>query len=413
MRKIEWTKLAGVAACSLMMIGVAGAQTATDNGTMAGGNMAGGTTAGTGAMAGDTTADTGATAGDTGMGTGAMAGDTNMSGGMMQGGMMNGGMMMSAPMGVTGTVTRYYADRAGFVSAMDVTTAEGVKMVRFAPGMGQRLFTTYPVGSQITVQAVGSGMGSMMRMDAVGLGDMAPMTPMPFMATDLQLLDAQPYVNVGAKAKTVRGTLKGAVTNDMGDVLALIVGGKDGDSLVRVPREFRAVGTGMNIAERTAPLFPRSDIEAIGLEEAMPYGSLSNYKTRLIASAITVNGRSIGINSVTPMMMKKSDTLFGVNLFGGAAMSMDKDQGMAGSMGYMTYQPMGMSGGMQGGDMSGGTMGSGTDTGSGTGTGTDTSGTSAPSSSPTDAAPGTTMGSGTGGTMNGTGGGTTMQGGMQ
>jgi hypothetical protein len=52
----------------------------------------------------------------------------------------------SQPTLVTGTVLRYYVDRSGYVTAMDVQTAEGVQFVRFSPGMGTRLYNTYPVG---------------------------------------------------------------------------------------------------------------------------------------------------------------------------------------------------------------------------------------------------------------------------
>jgi hypothetical protein len=34
-------------------------------------------------------------------------------------------------------------DRSGYVTAMDVQTADGVQFVRFSPGMGSRLYTTY------------------------------------------------------------------------------------------------------------------------------------------------------------------------------------------------------------------------------------------------------------------------------
>src|SRR4028118_1026068 len=80
-------------------------------------------------------------------------------------------MSMSQPTLVTGTVLRYYVDRAGYVTAMDVQTAEGVQFVRFSPGMGTRLYNTYPVGGTASVYVMGSPTS---RWDVVSVGATAP-----------------------------------------------------------------------------------------------------------------------------------------------------------------------------------------------------------------------------------------------
>ena len=296
MRKIDWKNLAGLAAGALMVCGAAQAQPM--DGTMT---------------------------------TPATTMDSNM------------GAM--APMSVTGTVVRYYADRSGYVTAMDLQTADGVKMVRFAPGMGQRLSTTYPVGSQATVYTTSTTMGAMTRMDVVGVGETMPSTMMPsYMASDVDVLQASPYITIGSKIQTVSGTLKGLVTDDMGNVLALIVGGKEKSSLVRVPTEFRATGTMYSTADRATPLFKGAKIDAVGYEEAPRYGALSAYDKRLVATAITVNSHSVGSGSLVPMMAKKYDTILGFNLFGsGKGKTMSGEESSAGKMGYMTYDPNMMS----------------------------------------------------------------------
>lgn len=143
-------------------------------------------------------------------------------------------MSMSQPTLVTGTVLRYYVDRSGYVTAMDVQTADGVQFVRFSPGMGQRLYTTYPVGGQASVYVQGTPYMGGNRWDVVSVGNTmpAPGTMMqPYTVTDAELLDTQPYIMAGAKMVTVRGRLKNLVVNDMGEVVGLVIKG-DGGSMM-------------------------------------------------------------------------------------------------------------------------------------------------------------------------------------
>jgi len=135
---------------------------------------------------------------------------------------------------VTGTVVRYYVDRSGYVSAMDVQTPDGIRMVRFAPGMAQRIVSTYPVGATIAADAplyvtttpmTGRGMTGISRMDVIGMGKTAPSGLMqPYMVSDLELLEAEPYVMAGAHLATVKGNLKNYVVNDAGEIVGLVLG---------------------------------------------------------------------------------------------------------------------------------------------------------------------------------------------
>jgi len=154
--------------------------------------------------------------------------DGTMSGGTMMGGTMGGDsnmMMSSQPTLVTGTVLRYYVDRSGYVTAMDVQTAEGVQFVRFSPGMGSRLYTTYPVGGTASVYVAGS---PTTRWDVVGMGATAPAPGTMMQAytlTDADLLDSEPYIMAGARQTTVTGTLTDLIVNKQGEVVGMVLDG--------------------------------------------------------------------------------------------------------------------------------------------------------------------------------------------
>jgi len=309
---------------------------------------------------------------------------------------MSGSMMSNQPMMVSGTVLRYYVDRSGYVTAMDVQTGEGVRMVRFSPGMAQRVYTSYPVGGQISGYVVGSGMGNMMRYDLVGVGDRMPAAGfMPaYSVSDVDLLKSEPYIMAGAKMVQFSGKLRNVITDDMGEVIGLVIGtdkpqnamgmGMDSanagmsatdssmgggsmggtmqggmmgggmmmngmsDVLVRVPREFRhPMGGAMGGSMRVTPLFKGAMVEVVGFNEAPRYGVMSAYASRVAASALVVDGRAVGAVGIPKMAMGKGRTLFNTNIGG----SSDEEK-RASMMGYTTYGASG-------------TMGSGTMEGSG------------------------------------------------
>lgn len=368
------------------------------------------------------------------------------------------GMTMSSePMQVSGQVLRYYTDASGYVTAMDVQTAEGVRMVRFGPTMGQRFYTTYPVGSTIGapvgdrpptyVYAMGSplsGRSGMARYDVVSVGTTAPSRDLMIMpyALDADVLDSVPNIAIGAKMTTVRGRLRNIITNNRGEVVGIVLASQNfqnmyhnmasgstnanmvgagmtsdttattatgtdttatatgtetttttttttvttetmnatnmmnlqamGDILIRVPRELRHIAPGYSGTERVTPLFKNSDVIATGYPEAPRYGVVSVYNQRIVADAITVNGRAAGALGF-PLMdkNKRAGALFGWN-FGGTG---SPEEQQAASMGYTPYNPgmMGDSTMMTPGTMDPGMAGSGM--GAGTGTGTTGTGT--------------------------------------
>jgi len=268
-----------------------------------------------------------------------------------------------APTALTGTVLRYYTDRSGYVTAMDVQTAEGVRMVRFAPNMAQRLYTTYPVGGQATVYVQNSPWGGSSRYDVVGFGPAAPSYMMqPYMVRDVDLLDSEPMIMMGTKLQSYRGRLDGLIYNGAGEVVALVLdrvssGGQEmGDNvLVRVGRMFRQIspGAGMAASERVAPAFKGADVDVTGYAEAPMYGVVSGFPNRVIANAININRRSVGSLGF-PNRLQSNAPLFGFDL-GGTEMT--PEEVAAGGQGYMPYQTPGT---MSGGTSSNtGTMGTG------------------------------------------------------
>ena len=298
-------------------------------------------------------------------------------------GTMGAGATMSAePTLVSGTIVRYYTDRSGYVTAADVQTANGIQMVHFSPGMGQRLYTASPVGGQVNVWVSPSTMGTG-HWNVVGIGADRPGGGFtaPYGTTAVDLLDSEPYIMAGAQLMTVRGTLRGVVTANNGEVLALVLdkaemgaaalgktakatpvnadsGGASsttsasmggtmrrgvmmnqlaGSVLVRVPRELRHIAPGAMGTGRVTPLFKGSDVTAKGYLEATRYGALSTFSDRLVANAIVVNGRSVGALGVPMMPRGKNKPLFGgldVPLLGGAA---SPEETRAMQLGYSTY----------------------------------------------------------------------------
>ena len=248
--------------------------------------------------------------------------------------MMDSSMPSMAPMMVTGTVVRYYVDRAGYVSAMDVQTADGVRMVRFSPSMAQKITGMYPVGSQATVSATSSMMGGMTRYDLAGMGEMMPAPGammMPMMISELDVLKAQPYVMIGAKSMTYNGKLTGYIAEPAsGEVLALIL---DEKTLVRVPIQNRLPQASM-APEGVTNLLKGADVLVSGIEEAPRYGVMSPYMTRVAATGITIGGQTLGpfgFGKVKPN--KKKSTLFGFDLKIGSA----PEEVMANEQGYATF----------------------------------------------------------------------------
>jgi len=242
----------------------------------------------------------------------------------------------ASPVAVSGTVLRYYMDRSGFVTAMDVQAADGIKMVRFSPSVAQTLTATYPVGSTASVYVTSSPMGgySLAGVGATMPAPTAMSMMMPMMVTPLEVLKSEPYTMVGAKSMRVEGDLTGYIADpESGEVLAIIL---DNSTLVRVPRENRQVQASP-APEGITPLIKGSSVVAYGYPESPRYGSVSPFGTRLIATGIAVGGRALGPLGFGKVMTSSKGSLLGFNLQMGGNATTTPEELSAMGMGYMTY----------------------------------------------------------------------------
>ncbi len=282
--------------------------------------------------------------------TGAQAmDDMKMDNGSMMNSTMTTPTMM--PMLVSGTVQNYYVDRAGYVSAMDVQTADGLKMVRFSPSMAQRVTALYPVGSSASVYVTSSMMGKMTNYDLAGVGPDMP-TPstmmMPANISPIDVLKSTPYIQIGSKEKSFSGKLTGYLSDPMnGEVLGIVL---DNKTLVRIPAMNRLVQASTSPTGIT-PLFANSDIVVRGYEESPLYGVVSPFESRVAASSISVNGQSLGPLGFGKVMSSRKPLLgFDVDFLG--AKSPKNLATDSNSMGYMPYNTTNnMAGGMDNGTM--------------------------------------------------------------
>lgn len=259
----------------------------------------------------------------------------------------NGAMMNSTmttpsmtPTLVSGIVQNYYVDRAGYVSAMDVQTADGVRMVRFSPSMAQRVTSLYPVGSSASVYVTSRMMGEMASYDLAGVGPEMPTPSTMMMPSDIDPIDvlkATPYVQLGAKEMGVSGKLTGYIADPMsGEVLGIVL---DDKTLVRVPMQNRLVQASTSPTGIT-PLFAGANVAVRGYEESPLYGVVSPFEKRIAASSISVNGQPLGPLGFGKIMSSRKPLFgFNINFLGGKA---PKDLSMTtNSMGYSTYNMSG------------------------------------------------------------------------
>lgn len=259
---------------------------------------------------------------------------------MSNDGMMSNKMVSSEPMLVTGTVENYWVDRAGFVSAMSVTTASGTQTIRFSPTKAQTLYNNFKVGDTINVWVTphmmdGHAVAGVW--EARGLGTEMPSVWMPVnMTSDFDWLAATPYVSAGATNMKYNGKLRGVVIDTRGEVLALALDSANGRTLVRVPAEMRQIARGhIGGSERVASLIKGSDVEVLGMMEATRLGHLSSYSQRVAANTIRINGKNAGAISIQMLPMHQRRALLGFDI-GGIENRNMKDRN-ASNMGYMVY----------------------------------------------------------------------------
>lgn len=246
-----------------------------------------------------------------------------------------------APMPLSGTVQRYYVDRTGFVTAADIQTADGVRMVRFSPSLASSLTSMYPVGSTASIYVTSSTMNGMTRYDLAGTTSTMPapaaMYP-PIMVSDIEILKSQPFTTIGAKVQQYSGKVTGAISDpDSGEVLALVL---DDKTLLRIPLENRQPQASP-APEGVSPLFKGSRVVAYGYPEAPRYGAVSPFSERVIATSLSINGHQVGALGFGKLQ-RDSKSLFGFNIpfFGGG--SPVDDPFKRSDMGYTAYSSTAM-----------------------------------------------------------------------
>jgi len=200
----------------------------------------------------------------------------------------------TAPTLVSGTVESYMVDRTGYVTAIKVKDSAGASQwIRFPANRASTIYGTYPTGGPIDVWVVpGRWKG---QWTAVGTGRDTPDVWWRVIdTTDADWLNAEPYIETGAREVTVSGTLAGKVLNDEGEIVALKLKTPNGMALVRVPPQVRQIAPGYKGSEGVTPLFRGADVTVVGTPEAPRKGGLMAYNSYIAGNAFSVNGQNVG-----------------------------------------------------------------------------------------------------------------------
>ena len=193
------------------------------------------------------------------------------------------------PLQISGTIQRYYINRAGLVSAMDVQTLGAMERVHFEPTLAAGLTASYPVFSEINAWVLTRTEdqpvpGVEKSWNLLGMGEEEPEYDprKASVSTDIELLDAEPAAAApGAEAK---GILTDVVRNDAGDVVGLVL---DNVVIVRVSPALRA---GKGAADATTISLGNA-VSVVGSKQLPADGQISIYNQRLSATEVSVNGR--------------------------------------------------------------------------------------------------------------------------
>jgi hypothetical protein len=244
------------------------------------------------------------------------------------------------PVLLTGTVLRYYTDKTGYVTAADIQTADGVKMVHFPANRAAYLYANAPVGGAVNVWVAPSAADAK-TWNVVGYGADRPEvwwnTSLP---SDVAWLQAEPYFDAGVRETSIGGNLKGVVTGNNSEILALVVKNDKGWVLVRVSPQLRQVAPGHDATRRVTPLMRNALVYVVGMPEAPRVGGLSNYATTIAAETIRINGDTVGAIGLPAIQERNSDTFLGFNIGGSINNDMSLEEMRANNLGYHRYQPV-------------------------------------------------------------------------
>lgn len=206
--------------------------------------------------------------------------------------MMKDHMMESNPVQVSGTVEKYYTDRSGLVTALDLSnTAGNVWKVRFAPSWARRLLDNNPVGSTLDAWVVARHVHGMDVSDLVSIGVDRPDR---FLTDDFhtgtQRLNSRAWIWRDSAEENVTGGLKRIIVSEKGEVLALVL--NDG-TLVRVPRTVKNQEQGAHGSASVAELFEGAEVTAWGPQVWGARGDVSIYGRRIASNGLSINGKTV------------------------------------------------------------------------------------------------------------------------
>jgi hypothetical protein len=197
--------------------------------------------------------------------------------------------MSSPPIQISGTVEKYYTDRSGLVTALDLNaTAGGVHKIRFAPSWARRLLDDHPVGSTLNgwVEKSDDGTSNLVSIGAD--------RPDRFLTNDFhtgaERLKSRAWVWKDAGTETVTGELNKVIVDFNGEVLALEL--KDG-TLVRVPRTVKNQEQGAHGSKGVAQLFKGAEVTAWGPQVWHARGDVSIYGQRIASDGLSINGKTV------------------------------------------------------------------------------------------------------------------------
>jgi hypothetical protein len=211
------------------------------------------------------------------------------------------------PVQVTGIVQRFYADRSGLVTALELQTPGETAWVHFSPHLAQELLRDSPIGATASLwlmphsQPLNNVDGNS-RWNLVGIVKTPPQNALtPPARKDLELLEsATPATD--APQSTLQGRVTNVVTNSDGAVQALIL---DGNTLVSIPATMRGTAASKVLWAR------EMTVSLTAQPEAALAGALSNYTNRYIATGLSLNGQDVSNAGVPPLSVEQATQLFG------------------------------------------------------------------------------------------------------
>lgn len=206
--------------------------------------------------------------------------------------MMKDHMGEANPVQISGTVEKYYTDRSGLVTALDLSnTAGNVQKVRFAPSWARRLLDNNPVGSTLDAWVVAGHDDGMDVSDLVSIGIDRPDR---FLTDDFhtgtERLNSRAWVWRDAAYESVTGGLRKIIVSEKGEVLALVL---DDGTLVRVPRTVKNQEQGAHGSAGVAELFRGAEVTAWGPQVWGARGDVSIYGQRIASDGLSINGKTV------------------------------------------------------------------------------------------------------------------------